>query len=74
MRKNKIAKQVGLQLKKAREEKGITQEILAGEAKMGRSSIAAIEAGRNIRIETLATLTEKLGMSITIGIIPPSPI
>lgn len=59
---NSFRKQLGQNLKKLRQAKGLTQETLALESGISRSHIAMIEAGRrDITISSLFKISRALG-------------
>lgn len=50
-------------IRRLREQRGITQEVLSGLAAISRSHLAEIETGRtNANVETLWKISEALGM------------
>lgn len=50
-------------IRKLREKRGLTQEVLSGLAAISRSHLAEIESGRtNANAETLWKISEALGM------------
>ena len=54
---------VGKAISKARQDKGITQEVLSGLADIGRTHLSAIERGeRKPTLETLWRISFALGM------------
>ena len=60
-----ISKQIGINLKKARESKGISQETLASLADLDRTYIFSIEKGRrNISVLVLFKISRALKLSI----------
>lgn len=44
-----------------------TVEQLGRETKLGRPTITKVRAGRNVKISTLKTVCESLGITISIG-------
>jgi transcriptional regulator with XRE-family HTH domain len=63
----------GVNLRRARERLGLTQQQLADAAGSGRSYISAIEGGmENLSIQTAEALAEAVGMSIQ-QLFDPSP-
>lgn len=70
------AKQLGIALRRLREERGLSQEALAFRAGVTKNQVQLIEAGRssgrkdatgpsNPRLSTLAGLAEVMGMSVS---------
>ena len=59
--------EIGVTIKRLREEKGWTQVALAKRAKVPQSYISELEAGdkRNPGIETLRKLAKVLGVKVT---------
>ena len=56
----------GLVIRRLREERRMTQEVLSGLAAISRSHLAEIETGRtNANIETLWRIAEALGMPLS---------
>lgn len=54
---------VGKVIKKAREDKGVSQEVLSGFADIGRTHLSAIERGeRKPTLETFFKISEALDM------------
>lgn len=54
---------VGKVIQRAREEKGISQEVLSGFADIGRTHLSAIERGaRKPTLETFYRISEAMGM------------
>ena len=54
---------VGKIIKKAREDKGVSQEVLSGFADIGRTHLSAIERGkRKPTLETFFKISEALGI------------
>ena len=50
-------------IRRLREKRGLTQEVLSGLAAISRSHLAEIESGRtNANVETLWKISESLGM------------
>ncbi len=63
---NLTPKQLGMQLRKLREGKGMSQESLAKKAKITREYVNKLEAGRyDPTIGTLQRLARALGVSVT---------
>lgn len=53
-------------IRKLREQRGLTQEVLSGLAAVSRSHLAEIETGhRNANVETLWKISEALGMKMS---------
>ena len=53
-------------IRKLREQRGLTQEVLSGLAAVSRSHLAEIETGHtNANVETLWKISEALGMKMS---------
>lgn len=53
-------------IRKLREQRGLTQEVLSGLAAISRSHLAEIESGHtNANVETLWKISEALGMKMS---------
>ena len=53
-------------IRKLREQRGLTQEVLSGLAAISRSHLAEIETGHtNANVETLWKISEALGMKMS---------
>lgn len=53
-------------IRKLREQRGLTQEVLSGLAAISRSHFAEIESGHtNANVETLWKISEALGMKMS---------
>ena len=62
---NNFKKELGINLKKIRAKKNITQETLALESSISRSHIAMIEAGkRDITVSALFKISRALGVTL----------
>ena len=61
--------EIGLLLKQARRDAGLSQEQLATPLGMSRATISSIESGRceEIGFVKLAALLERVGLEITVG-------
>ena len=61
--------EIGLLLKQARRDAGLSQEQLATPLGMSRATISSIESGRceEIGFAKLAALLERVGLEITVG-------
>lgn len=64
--KSNLLKQVGLNIRRVRDEKGVTQEALSFEADLDRSYIGGVERGeRNIAIINLKKIADALKVSLS---------
>ena len=64
--RNNFLKNVGLNIRHARSEKGLTQESLAFEADLDRSYIGGVERGdRNIAVVNLKKIADALNVSLS---------
>jgi len=62
---SEIIKQVGFRIRDIREEKGLSQEKLAGLADLHRAYIGQIERGeKNIGLKNLEKIAQALGVDI----------
>ena len=52
----------------------LTQQEMAAKAGVDRSLIARIEAGRDVRVETLTRIVEALGGKLILGVRSPRPL
>lgn len=60
-----IRAQFGEQLRKVRQDKGVSQEALAESADLHRTYVSSVERGeRNISLNNIARLAEALGVHI----------
>jgi transcriptional regulator with XRE-family HTH domain len=65
-RRDPLLRSLGWKVRQFREEKGWTQEVLAGRAGLDRSYVAGIEAGlRNPSTKALAKLARALGVTLS---------
>lgn len=65
--KRATRKRLGLLLKEAREEKGISIRSLADSCGINKSQVCRVEAGRlNVGIDTLSAMADALGLDITL--------
>lgn len=65
-RRDPLLRGLGSNVKRLREQKGWTQEALAGRAGLDRSYVAGIEAGlRNPSTKALAKLARALGVTLS---------
>lgn len=55
---------IGQQIRKARDEQGLTQVELAAKAGVSRPTVARIELGVAISIATLEKIVEALGLTV----------
>ena len=64
--KRDIKKVIGANIKRYRQELGLSQEDLANKADLHRTYIGGVERGeRNITVESLQRITDALGVLIT---------
>lgn len=69
-----ICNEVGVKIRKAREGSGLTQGQLAKKLNVSQQVISRIESGRqNVSLETLEGISQRLGLSLQIGLIKPEP-
>ena len=62
-----LLKRVGARLRKARQEKGLSQEALAHAAGLDRSYVSGLERGEfNVSLVTLAKLARAAGVKISV--------
>lgn len=59
---------IGHEIRKARDEQGLTQTELASKAGVSRPTVARVELGVAISIATLEKIADALGLNI--GLIP----
>ena len=65
MKKNNVLKEIGLRIRKLREEKNISQQDLAATCNFEKSSMSRIEAGgTNLTIGTLLKICEALDVKL----------
>jgi transcriptional regulator with XRE-family HTH domain len=66
MKKDEALKRIGLNIKRIREERKISQQDLAAVCNFEKSSMSRLEAGRtNFTIGTLLKICEALGINLT---------
>lgn len=62
---------IAIELKRKREELGLTQEELAQKANIPRTTITKIESGsRNTTLETILTLSQAMGTQVQMKFVP----
>lgn len=66
-RRDPLLRGLGSKVKRLREDRGWTQETLAGRSSLDRSYVAGIEAGlRNPSTKALAKLARALGVTLSV--------
>jgi transcriptional regulator with XRE-family HTH domain len=65
MREADLRKQVGLAIRRLRQERNISQATLAKSAQLNRTYLTGIETGRrNLTLQTMSRLAEALGVPV----------
>lgn len=64
---NEIAQEIGKEVKKAREERGLTQQELSSKVEMSRNYLSDIECGRYLpSVPKLLSLSNELNIDLNI--------
>lgn len=64
-----LSKEIGLQIRTARESAGLSQETLAQAIGMTRTNFARIEQGRtNVTLDSLVKIADGLKLTLTVSV------
>ena len=66
---------IGLKIRAIRRARGLSQQAFADELEFDRTYIGSLERGeRNLTLDTVVALAERLGIDVLELLVPPSPL